>query len=271
MWHLLQLGRNHKPIFTIQDEPPTWPSDTDEFMGLESISEPDDMDMDDEDDEAQDDGADEPFFDTRDGTRSPSTSPDASVRGGARSSDFDTEEDPMGPDTPGQTPVGKGGLPEAFNGKRRDKDVDVGDDDRADDDDDDDDWVDPSVSTPLSTKIQAPAMVQTHSNSSSSSSSSGVKVRSKSKKNVKRKSASVVHVLRTPEPSAHFPFPSSVEDTTTTPQQEDFQQQRDQLPEMQENVKKLQRMHTARARDGGRTQSGGVKGVLTAEDSGENF
>jgi cysteine protease ATG4 len=276
VWYLLQLGRNHKPIFTIQDEPPTWPSDTDEFMGLESISEPDDMDMDDDDDdEAQDDGVDEPFFDTRDGTRSPSTSPDASVRGGARSSDFDTEEDPMGPDTPGQTPrttfeVGKGGLPEAFDDKRR-EDVDVGDQD--DDDDDDDDWVDPSVTTspPPPPKIQAPAMVQTHSNSSSSSSSSGVKVKSsKSKKTVKRKSASVVPVLRTPEPSAHFPFPSSVEDTTT-PQQEDFQQQRDQLPEMQENGKKLQRMHTARARDGGRTQSGGVKGVLTAEDGGENF
>ena len=65
MWYLLQLGQNHRPIFTIQDEPPTWLSDTDEFMGLESISEPDDMDMDDDDDEAQDDGADEPFFDTR--------------------------------------------------------------------------------------------------------------------------------------------------------------------------------------------------------------
>ena len=47
---VLQLGRNHKPIFTIQDEPPTWPSDTDEFMGLESISEPDDMDVDENND-----------------------------------------------------------------------------------------------------------------------------------------------------------------------------------------------------------------------------
>jgi cysteine protease ATG4 len=74
------------------------------------------MDMDDNDEEeAQDDWADEPFFDTRDGTlSSSSTSPNASVRGGARSSDFDTEEDPMGSDTPGQTlrttfEVGKGG------------------------------------------------------------------------------------------------------------------------------------------------------------------
>jgi hypothetical protein len=29
-------------IFMIQDEPPTWLSNTDEFMSLESISEPDD-------------------------------------------------------------------------------------------------------------------------------------------------------------------------------------------------------------------------------------
>ena len=46
---VLQLGRNHKPISTIQDEPPTWPSDIDEFMDLKSIFEPDDMDMDDND------------------------------------------------------------------------------------------------------------------------------------------------------------------------------------------------------------------------------
>jgi hypothetical protein len=51
-----------------------------------------------------------------------------------------------------------------------------------------------------------------------------------------------------------------VEDNTT-PQQEEFQQQRDQLPEIKPQGigKKLQRMHTTRARDGRRTQSGGVK------------
>jgi len=117
-------------------------------------------------------------------------------------------------------------------------------------------------------------MVQTHPNGSSSS-GGGIEVKSsKSKKKAKRISAFVVPVLRTPpKPSAHFPFPSSVD--TTTHQQEDFQQQRDWLPEMpqqqQENGKKLQRMHTVRARGGGRTQSGGVKAVLTAEDGGETF
>jgi hypothetical protein len=53
--------------------------------------------------------------------------------------------------------VGKGGLPEAFDDKRRKEEVDVGDQDD-DADDDDDDWVDPSVPIlPLPTNIQAPA------------------------------------------------------------------------------------------------------------------
>ena len=107
-------------------------------------------------------------------------------------------------------------------------------------------------------------MIQTNSYSSTSSSSSGVKVKSKSRK---QKKPVALSILRTPEPPAHFPFPSSLEDT---PQQEDYQQQREQSPEMLENGTKQQRMHTARARDGGRTQSGGVKGVLT-EDGGENL
>ena len=182
VWHSFQLARNHKPIFRIQDEPPRWhlilmnscvsslfPNRTIwTWMTTTKLK------------------ADEPFFDTRDSTRSSSTSPDASVRGGARSSDFDTEEDTMGPDTPGQTPrtmfeVGKGGLPEVFDDKHRKENVDVGDQDDDQDDVDDDDWVDPSVPTPPPpTKIQAPAMVQTHSNSSSSS-GGGIKVKSSQK------------------------------------------------------------------------------------------
>ena len=111
---------------------------------------------------------------------------------------------------------------------------------------------------------------RTHSNNYGSR-GGGIQV--KSSKSKKHSKASVVPVLKTPpELSAHFPLPSSVEDPTI-PQQENFQQQRDQLLEMQqqqENGKKLQRMRTVRARDGGRMQSN-VKGVLTAEDGGENF
>jgi cysteine protease ATG4 len=47
-----------------------------------------------------------------------------------------------------------------------------------------------------------------------------------------------------PVPSVHYPFPVSVEDVP------------------QPRASGGQRMHTARARDGGRTQSGGVRGVL---------
>ncbi|KAF8654308.1 hypothetical protein AX16_003536 [Volvariella volvacea WC 439] len=40
-----------KSVFFFQDEPPSWPSDSDDNMGLESICEPDDLDIDMDDDE----------------------------------------------------------------------------------------------------------------------------------------------------------------------------------------------------------------------------
>ena len=147
-----QLGQKHKAIFTIQDEPPTWPSDSDEYMGLESMSEPDDLDM----DEPQD-GADEPFFDAQHDRRSSSTSPETSVKGGTKSSDFDTEDDLIGPVTPGPNSrtsfdVNKGGITKGDVEQHTDEfddDDDDEDEDDDDDDDDDDDWVDPSLPTPI--------------------------------------------------------------------------------------------------------------------------
>ena len=44
-----QLFRTNKSIFSLANEPPHYPSDSDD-MGLESISEPDDIDMPDDDD-----------------------------------------------------------------------------------------------------------------------------------------------------------------------------------------------------------------------------
>jgi cysteine protease ATG4 len=179
---VVELGQKHKTIFTIQDEPPTWPSDSDEFMGLESMSEPDDMDL---DEQQEDDGADEPFFDAQHDGRSSSTSPDTSVKGGAKSSEFDTEEDPMGPITPGPNSTTfdaarKGAARDEFD----DEDEDDEDEDDDDDDDDDDDWVDPSAPTPIETSypIQAPAMSHSKSNGSTSSSGSGSKSKSRGKK-----------------------------------------------------------------------------------------
>ena len=74
-------------IFSVplQDEPPTWPSDSDDNMGLESMSEPDNLDLDDDEDglevnsggdngnsgdetvndDENDNDNDEPFFDTQ--------------------------------------------------------------------------------------------------------------------------------------------------------------------------------------------------------------
>ena len=129
----LQLPRT---IFSVQDEMPTWPSDSNDSIGLESISEPDDMDLDDEvnnDDAAVDvvddneaekeeeeegevveldvEGAageeevdSEKFFDTYSGSASTSSASAGSPRHRHRrlkSDDVDTEEDPEAPVTPG--------------------------------------------------------------------------------------------------------------------------------------------------------------------------
>jgi len=242
-------------------------------MGLESMSEPDDMDLDE-----QQEGADEPFFDAQHDRRSSSTSPDTSVKGGAKSSEFDTEEDPMGPITPGPNSrttfdTGKKGDVREHADEFDDDDDDDedeeeeedDDDDDEDEDEDDDDWVDPSAPTPIEKphRVQAPAMSHTKSNGSTSSSGSGSKSKSKDKKAGKKK-LGTTPIMQTPELPGHFPFPSSVEDDELQQQQ-----QLDQSPDITENGIKP-RMHTARARDGGRTQSGGVKGVLTADDN-ENF
>jgi cysteine protease ATG4 len=64
-----------------------------------------------------------------------------------------------------------------------------------------------------------------------------------------------------------------VEDDDDT-QEEDFENRDAEevvVVVQQENGTKHHRMHTARARDGGRTQSGGVKDVLTAEDGGDTL
>ncbi|EGN97189.1 cysteine protease required for autophagy [Serpula lacrymans var. lacrymans S7.3] len=242
-----RLMHRHKTIFTVQDEPPTWPSDSDEFMGLESISEPDDMmEVDAEE------GADEQYFDTR----SPSTSPDASLKGGGKSSEVDTEEDPIGPITPGPSSTsfeedkeGRAGV----EGKgKRGSDRFGEDDEGGEGIDDDDDWIDPSVPTPVSPTHPptAPPMEKTKSNGSASSTSS----KGKSKKGKKSKKAAVP-IMKPPTPPEHFPFPRSLE--------ESFHGEGGAV-EVRGDIER--RMNNARARDGGRTQSGGVKGILTTDD-----
>ncbi|KII83879.1 hypothetical protein PLICRDRAFT_702172 [Plicaturopsis crispa FD-325 SS-3] len=218
------LSKAYKPIFSIQDEPPHWPSDSSDDIGLESMS--DDMDMP-EDDEDEGDGEHGDFFDTR----SPSTSPDTSVKG--KGSEVDTEEDPMGPITPG--PHSRSTF-------------DVGEpqkeDEQIDEFGDDDDWVDPSVPTPIAERKST--LPPPPSNGSTG------------KKSGKKTKKGAVPVRFPSQDEPHFPFPV----TPGTPAREP--ERRSASPEAPPSTGN--RMHTARARDGGRTQSGGVRGVLTVDD-----
>ncbi|KAJ7205877.1 hypothetical protein C8J57DRAFT_1615298 [Mycena rebaudengoi] len=125
-------------------------------------------------------------------------------------------------------------------------------------DDIEDDRVDP-VSPP---PVAAPAPVKKSKSASGKGKEGKEEKEKEKKKRSKTKKAAAVHV-----PSVHYPFPVS------------HQQQRaeERERERHRNVtvshrptaqgrNEGQRMHTARARDGGCTQSGGVRGVLTADD-----
>ncbi|KAG6909903.1 hypothetical protein DXG01_014717 [Tephrocybe rancida] len=110
-----RVGELPRTVFSVQEEPPTWPVNFDDNMGLESISEPDpedqDQDEDDERDDDDEDGDGEQFFESRSGsasTSSTSASGSASAsgssarrgKGRAMSEEVDTEEDPVDPITP---------------------------------------------------------------------------------------------------------------------------------------------------------------------------
>ncbi|KAG6855157.1 hypothetical protein H0H87_007545 [Tephrocybe sp. NHM501043] len=277
-----RVGELPRTVFSVQEEPPTWPSDLDDNMGLESISEPDpdDLlldDMDIEDEKEHDEDAEEQFFDTHSASASTSsTSASGSGSGSVHrrdgrgtSEEVDTEEDPVDPITP---------LPNArfsLGPRPTHQAKDVGEDEHDDGEhveremyeegDIEDDWIDPSVPTPIPTDTP-PILV--------SSSVPAVVYATTSKKSRKgRKEIPVpVPLVKVPTPSSnrsqsqnqqeHFPFPmtqrSAEEASPTRPEH------RTRHASIKNTGK---RMHTARARDGGRTQSGGVKGILP-EDSG---
>jgi cysteine protease ATG4 len=335
-----------RTIFSVQDEPPSWTMDSDDNMGLESISDPEDEEVDDVDDddddedEAEEDedddedgvveidvevvdndddddeeeearqrrhGSDE-FFDTR--SRSSAEEEDG---GGSRSrSRSDTEEDPVGPITPGP-----GARFAAMPGGG-------GDDDEPEDDDD---WVDPSVPSPPPSRRRSPTglvVVESIEKGDSGRKDKG-KDKDKDKGRKKKAGPGLVPVVRPsvlspsqtgsgkkkgsktkgkgkassrhvrsgwdddqdelleqePVPEReqeHYLFPSAGTDdeadrygseeatpldrsrvNTATPGVMTKGSGEDAVVV----VSSGKRMNTARARDGGRTQSGGVKGVLT--------
>ncbi|KAJ7109010.1 hypothetical protein C8R43DRAFT_183653 [Mycena crocata] len=254
-----------RTIFAIQDEPPTWPGDDE--MGLESISDPEE-----EEDTTFDDGdvssashapsssashgvssashgvsnASHVPASTFSHTHAHSNSTNSTSTTSTRSEEVDTEEDPVAPITPlPNSRFDLSGEPTPA-GAYADLEGDDGFVDAGGDIEIEDDWVDPVPPPP------APAP------SKKGHSSSG-----KSKTKGKKKAV--------PVPSVHYPFPVSVEDApgASSPPQLERERQR----ERERNVTVSpragggggQRMHTARARDGGRTQSGGVRGILTED------
>ena len=285
---LSQMSKRFKTIFAIQDEPPTWPSDWEDNLGFESISEPDDVDADSNEhaDEGDGDGngdgdvedregEEEQFFDTRSG----STSSGGVERPRGKSEDIDTEEDPVGPITPGPGARSFDVEPEGNQNRKVSmsdtgaevaQSVTKGVDEFEEggfDDEIEDDWVDPS--------IPSPTAVSPHRSSSQVAFPSSQKQQTvivevpaltkgkgkKSKKGKKEKEVGRANsTLTTPaasQPQQHYPFPVSTDEDYVAP--------------LEENMRnpvgvKGKRMHTTRARDGGRTQSGGVKGVLPADD-----
>ena len=241
-------------------------------------------------------------------TASTSTSESTSLRGGTaretgqdlqtdedgkRSSEVDTEEDPIDPITPHAATFAEQGTMQGAKGKGKGKTVPggFGDDDDDDDDDEDlgvggggdieDDWVDSGLATPPSVLSSSKSEVEVMKPESAVSeeragskpkSKSGSKHRdrdkgrqsSKSKSKSKRldatsKTVPIVETTTATTTAQHYPFPSS---TTGEFEADDYRRE--------ENGRRIPQMRTTKARDGGRTQSGGVRGILLTGE-GDDF
>ncbi|KAJ6491180.1 hypothetical protein C8R45DRAFT_1213193 [Mycena sanguinolenta] len=289
-----------RTIFAIQDEPPTWPGADDDDDMLESISDPEeevDVGVDDGDVSTTSHAASSTSHATSSASHVPasafshthahhgsnstthSASTSNSSKSGARS-EVDTEEDSVAPVTPLPNARFDLGPPQHASAKGmgmskgRERTVGQayaelveegdGEDDFVDAsgevDDIEDDWVDPMP--------PPPPPVPKKSSSSKDKDKDKEKDRSgKSKTKGKSKKATPV-----PVPSVHYPFPVSAEDGAggtgrTSPRERERERERNVTvsPRVAGASAGGQRMHTARARDGGRTQSGGVRGILTED------
>ncbi|KAJ6473340.1 hypothetical protein C8R47DRAFT_1324442 [Mycena vitilis] len=262
-----------RTIFSIQDEPPTWPgADDDDDMGLESVSDPEEELVDDGDISSASHApsssvshevssashaAASAFSHTHAHHNSNSTTSTTTTKSSSTTSSGthteDTEDDAVAPITPlpgsrfdlssaPPLPGKEGTVGDAYTDlEGEDSFVDAGGEV-----DIEDDWVDPVAPSP-------PPPVKKGSKG---------KGKSKSRKAV-------------PVPSVHYPFPVSVEDGPPSPPTRERERERAERERMvtvspsrvaaAAGTGGGQRMHTARARDGGRTQSGGVRGVLTED------
>ncbi|KAF9070477.1 peptidase family C54-domain-containing protein [Rhodocollybia butyracea] len=280
-----RVGQLPKTIFSIQDEAPSWAADSADNMGLESMSDPDEMDtmdLGDDDDsrlEEDDPSADVSFKSrSRSASLSLSSASQHGSTGGimsdrSRSEEIDTEEDPVDPITPGPSATR---FDSAIHVPLTEKDKSF---DEANDDIEDD-WVDPSLP---STPVHSPSITHEPQSSADDSPSSALiapamkKTRSSSSTNKKKKPKKQLPVpvpkVRLPsQPTAEsFPFPVATEDasadgpgliSTSYSSSSSMSGAGDDSTGVGASIRE-KRMHNARARDGGRTQSGGVKGVLT--------
>lgn len=231
-----ELNRRSKaPVLHLQDEPPNWNSDSE--MGMESISEPD-FDLPDEDDE---------FADADDHMREGSASPDTSLPSTSSKSpeEDDTEDDPVDPITPGPGRTGFSNVRSPGHLEKQPSTSTTGSsqaDSLSFDDEDDEEWESseftPHVGHRTSPGQDAPELLEsqatiTRETSESSYSDVGRAHHKKAKKK---------HTKRKPE---QYPFPATHHDE----------------PAAATSERRIPQMRTQKARDGGRTQSGGVRGI----------
>ncbi|KAJ6611351.1 hypothetical protein B0H10DRAFT_2224123 [Mycena sp. CBHHK59/15] len=224
-------------IFAIQEEPPTWSgTGDDDKMGLESISDPEGVE-----DAGFDDG------DVSSASHAPSSNashavstpiPPQAVACAARRSTRRRTPSPITP-LPGARFDLSGGPPPAGKGTSSYANLE-GDDgfvDAGSDLDIEDDWVDPVAPPPVPSK-------------------KGSKGKGKSKSKSRK---------AMPVPSVYYPFPMPIEDTAAPASPQQQERQRNVTVSPRAGGGSGQRMHPARARDRERTQSGGVRGVLTED------
>ena len=136
------MSKKYKAIFAIQDEPPSWPSDSDE-MGMESVS----------DVEIDIDGPDDAFSLSPEPESKPEQDGEVDLLGDEKvelrnnkreenrsrqSEDATTEEDAADPLTPGPSSMSHTQAFEQGNQKEMEEDL-LGDDEE---------WIDPSLPTP---------------------------------------------------------------------------------------------------------------------------
>ncbi|KAF8708097.1 Peptidase family C54, partial [Rhizoctonia solani] len=234
--NLWQMSKKTKTLFSIADEPPSWSDIDSDDMGLESVSEPD-MDSVPDHDDAED------FYDTHTGeTRS-------AILGRAETSppgELSTTDESMEVVTPGPRHSAR------FDTMRPAKDKLTHHSRAASSEGGDDDWVDPAP--PPSDVSQIPG-VENGAPASISATPSPDLVPSPSVPSVVSEGSSLPEspVRR----GGKFPFPAGDDD------EEELIMQ---YPKAQSTRGSTQ-LRTVRARDGGRTKSGGVRGLVEKDEA----